>query len=236
MKYMGSKSRIAKHILPIILQGRTDNQWYVEPFVGGANLIDKVTGNRIGADIHPHLILALKLIRDNPDSIPPIITEDYYAKLKCERKLDAITGFAGFAMSFGGKWFDGYRRDKRGSKGCIENMAAQTRGARNSAIKQSHGLQGVYLVHSSYDKLALPKNSIIYCDPPYKGKRKYKNQFDSDRFFAWCVSTARSGHSVYVSEYEAPANFACVWEKQVSVSISTSNVTNATEKLFKVTA
>nr|WP_319571429.1 DNA adenine methylase [uncultured Draconibacterium sp.] len=45
MKYMGSKNRIAKHILPIILKNRT-NELYVEPFVGGANLIDKVDGER----------------------------------------------------------------------------------------------------------------------------------------------------------------------------------------------
>lgn len=35
MKYMGSKNRIAKEILPIILRDRKPNQWYVEPFVGG---------------------------------------------------------------------------------------------------------------------------------------------------------------------------------------------------------
>lgn len=51
MKYMGSKARHAKELLPIILANRTEGQWYVEPFVGGANMIDKVNGNRIGADI-----------------------------------------------------------------------------------------------------------------------------------------------------------------------------------------
>ena len=42
MKYMGSKQRIAKHILPIILASRETNQTYVEPFCGGCNSIDKV--------------------------------------------------------------------------------------------------------------------------------------------------------------------------------------------------
>lgn len=46
---MGSKRRIAKDILPIILENRTPEQFYVEPFVGGANMIDKVQGKRIGA-------------------------------------------------------------------------------------------------------------------------------------------------------------------------------------------
>lgn len=35
MKYVGSKNRHAKEILPIILKDRKPDQWYVEPFVGG---------------------------------------------------------------------------------------------------------------------------------------------------------------------------------------------------------
>ena len=35
MKYMGSKNRYYKEILPIILHNRRDGQCYVEPFVGG---------------------------------------------------------------------------------------------------------------------------------------------------------------------------------------------------------
>ena len=42
MKYMGSKNRIAKHLLPIILKDRKEGQWFVDTCVGGANLIDKV--------------------------------------------------------------------------------------------------------------------------------------------------------------------------------------------------
>ena len=38
MKYMGSKARIAKHILPMILKNRKEGQCYVEPFVGAANI------------------------------------------------------------------------------------------------------------------------------------------------------------------------------------------------------
>lgn len=37
MKYMGSKNRIAKHILPIMLKEMQDKGYttWVEPFVGG---------------------------------------------------------------------------------------------------------------------------------------------------------------------------------------------------------
>ena len=55
MKYMGSKNRIAKHILPIILKDRKENQYYVEPFIGGANMIDKVGGLRIGGEFNKYI-------------------------------------------------------------------------------------------------------------------------------------------------------------------------------------
>jgi DNA adenine methylase len=62
MRYTGNKNRIAKHILPLMLEDRT-NETCVEPFVGGANIIDKVDGNRIGADFNKHLIKFYKNIQ-----------------------------------------------------------------------------------------------------------------------------------------------------------------------------
>ena len=63
MKYMGSKNRIAKHILPIMLKEMEDKGYttWVEPFVGGGNTIDKVpeTYKRIGADLNEHTIAAM---------------------------------------------------------------------------------------------------------------------------------------------------------------------------------
>ena len=70
MQYMGSKTKISKEILPIILKDRKENQYYVEPFVGGANMIDKVGGLRIGADFNKYVIQALISIRDRLDELP----------------------------------------------------------------------------------------------------------------------------------------------------------------------
>ena len=78
MKYMGSKNRIAKHILPIILKDRKENQYYVEPFVGGANMIDKVGGLRIGSDVNKYLIALWKGMQQNLDR-PYIIDKELYS-------------------------------------------------------------------------------------------------------------------------------------------------------------
>lgn len=104
MKYMVSKARHAKELLPIILKDRKPGQWYVEPFVGGANMIDKVDGNRIGNDFHPHLIAMWKAVAEG--WVPPeFVGEEEYARLQSFKNIDPVTGYVGFALSFGGKFF-----------------------------------------------------------------------------------------------------------------------------------
>lgn len=80
MKYMGSKARIAKHILPIILKDRKEGQCYVEPFVGGANMIDKVDGWRIGGEFNRYIA---EMWRELVKGASPItITKEDYQKIK----------------------------------------------------------------------------------------------------------------------------------------------------------
>ena len=78
MKYIGSKNRIAKELVPIIQSYITeDTVGYLEPFVGGANIIDKIKcKNKIGYDIHKQLIALLNKAKENYDSIPNEISED----------------------------------------------------------------------------------------------------------------------------------------------------------------
>ena len=231
MKYMGSKNRIAKEILPIILKDRKPNQCYVEPFVGGGNLIDKVEGFRIGADLNPFVIEALKLIRDNPESLPDHVSEEMYQELKSKKELNGVTGWAGFSLSFGAKWFGGYARDIKGVDG-EENEITQTHRGKNNALAQSPNLKDCLFINSSYQLLDIPKNSIIYCDPPYEGTTKYKDGFNHSEFWDWVRSKSLEGHSVFVSEYDAPDDFICVWHKTLTTGFSTSESIKAVEKLF----
>lgn len=93
MKYVGSKNRISKYIAPILQQIINQNniQVYYEPFVGGANMIDKIQCNRkIGNDIHPKLIAMWKAIQ-NGWIFPMHISEDEYNLVKTnETKFSSI--------------------------------------------------------------------------------------------------------------------------------------------------
>lgn len=228
MKYMGSKNRIAKHILPIMLKYRTSEMTWVEPFVGGANMIDKVKGKRIGADLNEYLIKALCLVRDEPDRIPINNTEYTEEMFNIAKQSDLSSPVDCFAMlqyTFGSIFKGSWAKNKRGTdyvKECVKNV-----------LIQSEKLQGVELLNSSYEKLDIPPKSLIYCDPPYENTAKYKTgDFNHKAFWQWCRDKANEGHIVFVSEYNAPEDFYCIWEQEIKSILGTDNNKNATERLF----
>lgn len=214
MKYMGSKARHAKELLPIILANRGPGQWYVEPFVGGANMIDKVDGNRLGADSNSDLIVLLKAMSLYDYWVPPhkVSEEEYRAAKSCPQSV--LRSYIGFGLSYGGKWFGGYRRDRVGKR----DYAFE---AYKNYMIQAPSLCGVEFRHSDYRDLIIPDASIIYCDPPYSGTTKYATgAFDHDEFWEWCSDRVNEGHTVFVSEYNAPDGWACVWEKTVNNTLT----------------
>lgn len=227
MKYMGSKNRIAKDILPIILQNRiSDEQWYIEPFCGGCNLIDKVAGNRIASDINKYLIATYDAIKSGWIPREDYTEEEYRHVMQNKDENPHLTGYFGFALSYGGKWFGGWRRDSLGKRNYVKE-------AYNNMIKQSQKLKGIIFVSCSYAQILPPQNSIIYCDPPYKDTTKYNTDFDYDKFYNWCRAMKTLGHEIYVSEYQMPDDFKCVWQKEIASSLTKNTGGKVgVEKLF----
>lgn len=231
MKYMGSKNRIAKPIVDYLNSIReSENQWYIEPFVGGANVIDKMKGRRLGVDAHKELISMWTALQFG--WLPPsLVTEELYQECKNGMHDSHLRGYVGFNLSFGAKWFGGYRRDKAGTKGCPENMATQSRRAYNSIFNQLKGLSGVKFLQSKYEELPPFSNCLVYCDPPYEGTTKYatSKNFDHDHFWDW-VRKESEFNDVVVSEYNAPDDFECVLDISLTNGL---NNTKASEKLFR---
>jgi DNA adenine methylase len=227
MKYMGSKSKHAKDLLPIILSNRKPNQVYVEPFVGGANMMDKVTGDRIGSDVHNYLIKTYTAITNG--WIPPKdISEELYKDIQHNKDNypPELVGYVGFQLSYAGKWFGGYRRDKIGKR----NYSIE---AYDNMMKQIPKIKDVKFYNNSFRELQIPPNSLIYCDPPYAGATSYKDKFGHADFWKWCDELIEQGHTVFVSEYNAPDGWECVWQKEVTSSLTKETGSKlAIEKLF----
>lgn len=235
MKYMGSKGRMSKHILPIILRDRTEGQFYVEPFCGGCNMIDKVKGNRIANDKNPYLIQMWRHLTKgwNP---PRVIEKDFYHavrdswKQKQEAFPPELIGWVGFTGSYRGLFFGSYsghaRSDKTGVRDYIGTAA-------RSILRQVDDLRGVCFLNRDYKDLVLLSKCIIYCDPPYRGTEGYQDAIDHKDFWDWCRRKVKQGHRVFVSEYSAPDDFRCIWEMEVRSSVDYRQVKKcAVEKLF----
>ena len=96
------------------MRGGHDCNVLVSLFCGACNVEAKVKGydEIICNDNQPYLIALFKALQDGYD-LPEVITEEDYHYVKDHKDENpALTGFVGFACSFGGKWFGGYARDK----------------------------------------------------------------------------------------------------------------------------
>lgn len=239
MKYMGSKARLAKYIIPIMVTEANKNninEW-VEPFVGGANLIDKVPKNfkRVGYDINPYIIEMFNKLKSGWD--PKInYTKDEYNYIKENMDQNKyLTGYVAINCSYSGKWFGGYAGITKTKNGIRDYQAE----AYKNVMAQVENLRDVDLYCSSYDLIQIKNKSVIYCDPPYKNTTKYKDSFNHDLFYEWCLQKHSEGHLVFISEYSMPEDlFEVVWYKDVKSSLSANGSIggskNSTEKLFVV--
>ena len=233
MQYLGSKSRIAKEILPLILADRKEGQYFVQPFCGGCNVTANVSGNRIANDSNEYLIamfVGLLSGKNYPEQISPELYNDVKSCfLAGSDKYDPdFMGWVGFMASYRGKFFGGYSGAYWRSDGRhIDSISEAVRGT----AKQIPNLQGVEFRSGDYRDLQVPEESIIYCDPPYANTAEYRRSLNHDEFWQWCRERVYDGHKVYISEYQAPEDFVKIWEKPLRNNMS-SDKRKATEKLF----
>ena len=237
MKYMGGKSKIAKYILQIILDGRRKEQWYIEPFCGGLGTFDKVTGNRLACDNNKYLIAMWQGLQQNKER-PIYITKELYSDARTEfnnktniKFSDFEIGWIGWMASFNGRFFDGGYSGTVGKRDYINEQIRNTE-------KQIPLIKGAVFESGDYRETSMfyPDNSIIYCDIPYKGTKQYatSKSFDYDSFYNWCRNMKHFGHRVFISEYDAPNDFTCVWEKEVTNSMNSTITYRPTERLYTI--
>jgi len=236
MKYMGNKNRIAKEILPIILKDRKESQTYVEPFCGGLGTMDKVIGNRIASDKNKYLIAMWRGLQENRER-PYQISKELYSKARTEYNNganiefdDFLIGWIGWMGSYNGRFFDGGYSGHCAGKTKRDYISEQIR----NTEKQIEKLDGIYFTNGDYSKIPYPENSIIYCDIPYRNTKQYatSKKFNHEKFWQWARDMTKLGHKVFVSEYNAPEDFKCTWEKKVTNAMNNKKTYKPTEKLF----
>lgn len=230
MKFVGSKARIAKHILPIVLEGRQGR--YVEPFAGGMNSICEVSGNRLANDSNEALIaMWVKLLEGWQ---PSEFTREEYGDIRRNKESYPlhIVGWVGYNCSYCGKWFGGYAGKTNTATGTVVDYQAE---AIRNVAKQVPKLAGCEFSALDYKNLEIYPEDVVYCDPPYEGTTGYGCEFNHQEFWEWCRSLKAK---VFVSEYAAPDDFRCVWSREVKSSLSANGKSGGSkksvEKLFTI--
>lgn len=240
MKYMGSKSRLASSLWPIIAKNLDKETYYVEPFAGGMNMMVRVNHQyRIANDMNNYLIAMWRFLIAGDLDFPREIDKETYVfwrRLFNKRGFqgigdtaeEAMIGWIGFMGSFNGRFFDG---GYSGHNVCGRDYIGEQ--IRNT-LSQVELLRGVDFQCGSYKDVVYPDNSVIYCDPPYKFTTQYliSRDFNYDGFWQWCVDMTKKGHHVLVSEYNAPSDFKCIWEKKVTNALNTYRTHQPIERLF----
>lgn len=240
IKYAGSKSRIAKYIVPIIQECIDENNisTYIEPFVGGANVVDKVNcTKKYGYDKNKYLIALFKHLQKGENLLSEVSRELYSevrANYQTNEYEDWYVGNIGFLASYNGRWFDGgyaqagYEKTKTGQR-----YRDYYRESKENVETQIPNLADVTFVTKDYRDISVPTFAMIYCDPPYANTKQfaYSMNFDHTEFWEKMREWSKSNF-VLVSELAAPDDFVCVWEKDVSRSIKATDKDKATEKLF----
>ena len=220
MRYSGSKSKFADKIIEIISKNLSKKKYYIEPFCGGCNVIDKVDcENKIANDSNWYVCELWKSIQNG--WIPPknVTRERYYQLKKLSTETGIVMtdedaaeiGYVGNSCSNGSAWFNGYANfnKKRNENHILE--------AYNNIIKQIEnfkGLKDIRFISKDYSEIEYPSPSdcVIYCDPPYASTKQYADKFDSERFWKWVKKMGEMGYEIYVSEYSAPDFMKCIWK------------------------
>ena len=221
MHYFGGKQRISKELSNFLNDNLKDGQPFVDLFCGACNIVSKIDSNRlrIANDKHKYLIAMWKSLQQGRE-MPNNISEEQYKYIRDHKDEDmALTGFVGFGLSYSGKWFGGYCRNKDNRNYCLN--------AKNSNNKILPYIMDVDFKCCDYKDVDIPVGAMVYCDIPYKGSTQYDKKevgdFNHDEFYEW-VRVNSNKYDIYISEYKKnmPNDFSIVWERNSKKDIRNS--------------
>ncbi len=251
MRYCGSKRKFMKELLPILMKGTNKDTVFYDVFGGGMNVISEIPlKKKVGLDYDKYTINLWKDLQKYklegkplPAMINDHITKEEYEDVKycylnnIGKYTDSEIGYVGYALSYGGAFFNGYAKFNHNRN---EDHVKEAYNGLMRHVDNFKNLNTTKFYDSNYVNLnpvtTRPGNVILFCDPPYFGTRKYSSDFDSAQFWEWAIEKAKLGFKVYVCEYEAPSDFKCIWQKEKRDGMGTTRSgqeqTIKTEKMF----
>ena len=244
MKYMGNKQRIADDILTVIFKNSRKTDTFVDLFCGSCSIIERVPDSyiKIANDKNKFLIEMFKSLVNGKEYSHTITKEAYSARrdlYNLSKKHMVLTdedyaelGWYGWMRSFNGRFFSGgySGHDVLQKNGKTRDYIKEQI---NNTLKSIPKLKNVNFTSDDYFNVDIPEGSIVYCDIPYKDSKQYEisKDFDYEKFYEWCRKN-KSKYQIFISEYNMPEDFKCIWQKEVTNAINTTKTYKPIEKLF----
>jgi site-specific DNA-adenine methylase len=238
--YQGSKNRIAKDIIEQLPTGSR----FVDLFSGGCAIThaallsgkwDEILANDLcplrGQDLF-RLACQGEYNKEDYYRIPT--KQEFYEKRDVEPHMISVWGWNNCTRYLGQNWYDqmiehGLTDIHEVPKGLYDPLPRLLRLQRLTGLD----LSKVEFTQSDYRQYEHRDGDVVYCDVPYKGTDpRYQTKFDLDAFWEWARTC---DYPVYVSEYKAPEDFACIWQKHrlgIQAVKGKNRVSKPLEKLF----
>ena len=96
------------------------------------------------------------------------------------------------------------------------------------SLQSSTAISRLTITQGDYQAVEIKPDSVIYCDPPYRGTMGYLCDFDHDRFYEW----AERQTNIFISEYSMPSEFKCIAERSHRSRLSPTAKKAVVERLF----
>mgnify|MGYP000941190130 CR=1 FL=1 len=225
MIYQGSKARLAKYINPIINKIIKENNIYtfVDACCGGCNIIANPkypikAKELLAYDNNKYLIALLNKFKYNKPNLFEMgrITKEDYERTKDKvinnkEVTEWYAGFVGFFTTFGAGFFNGFVNEEVTKRNRVELCY-------NNIIKQN--FSEIDIVNKDVFDINI-KNALIYIDPPYTNTKKYKTNFDYQKFWDKTKELAKD-NIVLVSEQTLPQNidYEILFEKELKMTMN----------------
>lgn len=228
MRYLGGKFKIAKDVAKLINSHK--GFYYLEPFMGSCWVTAEVKfPQRIAGDIHDEIVELYHTVQNGwlpPETLTKEEFEDIRANRTTNKYPKQLIAFVGFGCAFAGSYWRSYAGEIYASR------------SKKSVLKKAEHLKDVKYFCSDYKDLN-PSGCVIYCDPPYSDSFSYRitgikgnGKFNNKEFWELMEKWAEN-NIVYVSEYQAPDSFNCVFEKEVTMGVRTlKGNEKRTERVF----
>ena len=163
---------------------------------------------------------------------PKEMSKDEYEDIKDnkDKHSKSLVAIAGFCATYNAKWFGGYAGIVKTKIGTYRNYYDE---AVRNIYKQISKVEDIVFSCGDYTQYSGVKNTVIYCDIPYEGTTKYDSDkyFNYDCFWDWVRKMSKK-NIVLVSEYKAPDDFICIYEKALTTTLDKNSRKKDTEKLF----